>query len=432
MGSGTPPSPSGGGTRLAGGALIGLAIGVMNVATYVSTVLAARLLGPREYGGFAAFTGLLLVLGVLMLGLQATGARRVAAHPERVGEIEATLLRVTYRSAWVLLGVCALLTPVFEAALDLRSWATAALVALVAWPMTAVGGVAGILQGERRWLPLAGVYLAMGLARLAATLLLLWRPTEAVAAVSMLVGFTAPAVVGRLALRGQAHRRRVGSEQHSPSIVLREVGANSHALLAFFALSNADVILVRLSLDAHDSGLYAGGLILVKSLLFLPQFVIVLAFPALSTAEARRETLTGSVGLVMGLGVLATAATAVLSGVALIFVGGSQYAEIQDRLWLFALLGTVLSTVQLLVYSVVARQSRRSVYAVWAALAAVAVGVMAAGSVTGTVLTVLAVDSALLAVLVAGSWWRLRDDDVRRGAGAGAASPVGGSSHTSG
>ena len=93
-------SPSRAPSLMAGGASIALAIAVMNLATYASTMLAARLLGPREYGAFAAFTALLLVLGVLMLGLQTAGARRVAADPEHVGQIEGMLLRVTYRCAW--------------------------------------------------------------------------------------------------------------------------------------------------------------------------------------------------------------------------------------------------------------------------------------------------------------------------------------------
>ncbi len=408
---------------LASGASIALAIAVMNLATYASTVLAARLLGPREYGGFAAFTGLLLVLGVLMLGLQTAGARRVAADPDRVGQIESMLLRVTYRCAWVLLGICALLTPVFEIVLDLRSWVTAALVALVVWPMTLVGGVSGILQGERRWPPLALLYLTMGLSRLVATLVLLWQPTETVAAFSMLVGFVVPALVGWLALHSGAVRRDAsGTGEHTATSVLREVGTNSHVLLAFFALSNADVILVRAVLDSHDAGLYAGGLILVKSLLFLPQFVIVVAFPSLATAEARRTTLTRSVALVLGLGAVGTAAAWVLSSVALVFVGGRDYAEIQDRLWLFAVLGTVLSTIQLLIYSVVARQSRRTVYLVWAALAAVALGVSQASTVTETLVTVTAVDGVLLVLLLVISWWRLREDD-QEARSAAAASP---------
>jgi O-antigen/teichoic acid export membrane protein len=388
-----------------------VAIGVMNVATYAATLLAARLLGPKAYGGFAAVTGLLLVVGVVMLGLQTTGARRVAASPDHVSEIERSLMRVSYRAAWVLAGVCLLLTPVFDTALHLQSTATAAIVALAVWPMTIVGGEAGILQGERRWVPLAGIYLSMGVARIAATMLLLWRPEEWVAALSMAIGFAGPAVVGWLALRRFAHlRSHESSGHHHERAILREVGANSHALLAFFALSNADVILSRFVLDTHSSGLYAGGLILVKSLLFLPQFVIVVAFPSMSTQEARRVTLVKSVALILALGIVATVAVWALSGLALIFIGGSAYSGIQDQLWVFAVLGTVLSTVQLLVYSVVARQSRRAVYLIWVALAVLALAVTQADSVTAMVVTVCTVDTALMLALLALSWWHLRHD----------------------
>ena len=51
----------------------------------------------------------------------------------------------------------------------------------------------------------------------------------------------------------------------------------------------------------------------------------------------------------------------------MVFVGGDEYAEIESQLWLFAVLGTVLAMLQLLVYSVLARQGQRSVYLVWAA-----------------------------------------------------------------
>ena len=50
--------------------------------------------------------------------------------------------------------------------LRLDSLVTAALVALAAVPLTVMGGQAGILQGERRWLALAVVYVASGVPRL--------------------------------------------------------------------------------------------------------------------------------------------------------------------------------------------------------------------------------------------------------------------------
>ncbi len=51
--------------------------------------------------------------------------------------------------------------------LRLESIVPALLVALSAVPLTMVGGQAGILQGERRWLALGILYLSMGVPRLA-------------------------------------------------------------------------------------------------------------------------------------------------------------------------------------------------------------------------------------------------------------------------
>src|SRR6476469_6372022 len=47
--------------HLRGGAGLAVAMGVMNVASYLFLILAARVLGPRDYGAFAALMGLLLV-----------------------------------------------------------------------------------------------------------------------------------------------------------------------------------------------------------------------------------------------------------------------------------------------------------------------------------------------------------------------------------
>jgi O-antigen/teichoic acid export membrane protein len=266
--------------------------------------------------------------------------------------------------------------------------------------MTVMGGQAGILQGERRWLPLSMVYVANGVPRLVIGFALIaWHPTELSAMLGVVLGQFAPVVVGWWALRHERHPGEVG-DHHNLRPVIREVVHNSQALLAFFALSNADVIVARNVLDDHDAGLYAGGLILTKAVLFLPQFVVVLAFPAMSSASERRKALTRSLGLVAALGVVATLGAWLLSGLALVFVGGQDYAEIQSQLWLFAVLGTVLAMLQLLVYSVLARQGQRSVYLVWAALVALVAAGLTVSTVDGLLAVVLTIDLALLAALV--------------------------------
>ena len=91
---------------------IAVAMAVMNVATYAFTVLAAYVLGPKQYGALAGLMATLLVLSVVQLGLQATGARRIAAEPEHAGEVEAVVLRVTYWAA-AAFGVLLLLTAIY-------------------------------------------------------------------------------------------------------------------------------------------------------------------------------------------------------------------------------------------------------------------------------------------------------------------------------
>jgi O-antigen/teichoic acid export membrane protein len=389
---------------------IAVAMGVMNLSTYGFTIIAARVLGPQSYGALASLMATLLVIGVLQLSLQATAARRISAEPHHVAQIEKTVLGVTYRASLLIGGVLLVLTPLVNRVLKLDSLATAALVAIAAVPLTMMGGQAGVLQGERRWWPLAVMYVASGVPRLAiGTSLILWHPNETAAMLGVALGAVPPVLLGWWALR----RRRVpgvSSETHGFRLVLRETVHNGQALFAFFALSNADVIVARNVLGGHDAGLYAGGLILTKAVLFLPQFVIVVAFPSMSTSDERRRALIRSLTVVGALGVCATLAALVLKNVALVFVGGGDYQEIASTLWVFAILGTALSMLQLLVYSVLARQGRRAVYLVWAAfLAVVGVGYFLS-SLHALITLVVTTDLVLLALLLGVSLYSLRKD----------------------
>lgn len=384
-----------------GSGTIAVAIGVMNVATYGFTVLAARVLGPVPYGALAGLMATLLVLSVIALGLQTTTARRIASSPEHAPEISRSMLSLSWRVALGLALLLVLATPVTRVLLRLDGWLPAALLGVAALPLTLIGGASGVLQGQRRWRPLAAVHIAVGGTRLVfgATAILL-TPTETAAMLGVTFGLLSSAAVGEVLARrelAQGRHDRVGPPQVG---LLRESARNASALLAFLALGSIDVVLARHRLDPDDAGLYAAGLILTKAVLFLPQFVVVLAFPSLSLAAERRRTLIRALALVAALGAAATAGALVLSSWALVFVGGADFAAVEDRLWLFALAGTVLAMVQVLVYSEVARQGRRQTTLV--VLALVVLTGLALGTVstlTGLILVVLAVDALLLAGL---------------------------------
>jgi O-antigen/teichoic acid export membrane protein len=382
-----------------------VSISVANVSTYGFTVLAARALGPHEYGAVAALLATILVVGVLQLGLQATAARRVSAEPEHRAEIEHEIIRVGSRAALGLGLALLVLSPLVERLLRLDNVVTAVWLAAAAVPLTLMGAQAGILQGERRWAALSMVYLAVGIPRVAVGgAFIAWRPDQTAAIAGVALGAVFPAVVGWWALRSGASfvpgETPATQRRHPTREVLGEIAHNSQALLAFLALSNADILVARHALDSQDAGIYAAGLILAKAMLFLPQFVVIVAFPSMSTESSRGRALRRSLLVVGLLGVVGVTGAFLLRSLALVFVGGSAYTEISDRLWLFALLGTILSLLQLLVYAVLARSGRRPVLLVWAAFLVVLLVGLTTSSVTGLLTLVLVCDTALLVALL--------------------------------
>jgi O-antigen/teichoic acid export membrane protein len=386
--------------RLRSGAVIAVAMGIMNLSTYGYTVLVAHTIGKEAYGAFSALMGALLVIGVLSLGLQATGARRISAAPDQVVAIERVVLDVGLRSALILGAVCILLAPVLNAVLHLHSLPTALLVGVSAIPLTYMGAQAGVLQGERRWEALSALYIAQGVGRVGFGLFLImvW-PTEFAAMAGVALGCWLPVLVGWLALRAQ--RVHVPHSDGHPGLdLLREVAHSSQALLAFFALSNADIIVARATMSDSEAGLYAAGLIMAKAILFLPQFVVVYAFPSLSQESTSRRTLLLALSMSAGLGLVGVVATLMFPDLALLFVGGNDFEAIANDLWKFAVVGTLLAMIQLLVYSALARRQGRAVILIWTALVVLVALAFAVNTANSLVLVVMAIDSALFLTLL--------------------------------
>ena len=353
--------------------------------------------------------GLLMVVSVLSLGLQATGARRVAASPGDLDRIESEVLAASYRSAVVLAVVCLAAVPAITLTLRLDTWLTAALLAVTALPVTVMGGQGGILQGERRWLPLAGIYLTTGLGRIAfgAAGLLLWRDSLG-AMVGVAVGAFVPVLVGGGAAPSRPDHRPRSRAQGPPDALPHELGPRRGLPRGRPQLARAARLLRALQRRrAHRPGrarrppgrLYAGGLILAKAV-SLPQFVVVVAFLSMAAAGTRRSGHLKALGLVLAIGAVATVGAYVLAGLAVTFVGGSAYAELHDLIWAFAAIGTLLSMIQLMVYGVVAWQSQRAVYVLWGALLVLAACAPLLDSPVALLATVAAVETTVPALLV--------------------------------
>ena len=379
----------------------------MNVAAYAFTLVAARRLGPDGYSVVAALMGVVLVVNVLALGVQATTARHVAQHgddPRTATE----MVRTAVRSAVALGALCLVLSPIAARLLRLDSWLTAATVAVTAAALTVTGAQLGILQGHQNWRAFAGLCLTTGAGRLlvGGTAVVLW-PTPLGAMTGVALGALLPLVVGRRLTRSPA-ALPVGAvgvaTPRRPHGILRDVLHDSHTLLAFFALTQVDVFAARVVLPADEAGIYASGLILTKAVLFLPTFVTVMAFPTLARRTGPRHLHLAGLGVILGIGLGAVAGTVLLPRLSLAFVGGPAYAAVEPDLWLFAVLGTVIAMIQLLVQTALARAHRHAVWWIWGALAVVLSAVTFVSTGHALLLLVLGVDTVLLAVLVRVTW----------------------------
>lgn len=382
--------------RVSGGATVAAGMMAMNVALYGFNVLAARGLLPKEFGALTALFGIILVGNVASLGLQAATARRIAVEPERAGDIISVTIRVTVSTAALVSGVIAASTVALTPLLKLDSYWPVVLCGATLFPLTVMGAQSGIAQGTSRWRSLTAIYIANGVGRLAvgAAAIAIHPGVDSVM-IGIALGAWLPVLAGSHLVFLQRSSRALISRRG----LVREAALGTHALLAYFVLSNADSLIARNLFGTHQSGLYASGLIIAKGALFLPQFVSVVFFPTLARAEsllARRKAAL----LVAAFGALTVLLTAVLPRLALIFVGGDKYEAIMSRLWLFALAGSALAIVHLLTFDALARHAHGIAVMLWVAVAAVfacAYGFNV--GITGLVITMAAV-AAVLATIV--------------------------------
>ncbi|MGA8988670.1 polysaccharide biosynthesis protein [Aeromicrobium sp.] len=380
---------------MTGGTLVAAGMMTMNITVYGFNVVSARILVPREFGALTALFGILLVGAVASLGLQAVTARRLAVDPAHRDDIISATVRVTVLVASFVGLVVAASTVVLTPALKLDSHWPVILCGATLIPLTVMGAECGIAQGTSRWGALTAVYIGNGVGRLTGgSIALLISPTVNSAMIGIAIGSWLPALAGARLLVGHASGVPISRRP-----LLTEALFSTHALLAYFVLSNMDSLIARNRFDVHESGLYASGLILAKAALFFPQFISVVLFPDLARATTHHARLR-AVSLVAGFGSLAVLATAALPHLALILVGGDKYDEITGRLWLFAIAGSVLAIVHLLVFDALARHAHGIVVMIWAAVAAVLAVAYGLGvGITGLVLTMALVAAALATVV---------------------------------
>jgi len=374
---------------------------VANLCGYAFNVGATRLLGPSRYGALGALLGLVLIFNVVALGIQAVVARRLAG--EEPGDVPPGIVRGGLALALVV-GMAAVAgAPAVTHWLHLASMRPAVLLGLAMIPLTVFGLLQGILQGAHRFAALGGVYVIAALGKVGGGLAgVYFDRTVAGAVLGLCLGSAVAAAACWLWLRPPLSWS--GGET-----LMGETLHATHAFLAFFVLTNVDVLLARHYLDAEPAGLYAAGAVIAKGAFWLPQFVPVLAFPRMADAKRRSSVIRTSFLVVAAAGMAVSLICFVFGGLVVRAVGGPSYAGLAGDAWLFAALGGSFACCQLLLYGRLAGHDRLAALAVWAATAGLAAVVALARHDSLQMVVTTALVSACLLV-AAGVAAQLRRD----------------------
>jgi O-antigen/teichoic acid export membrane protein len=342
--------------------LVSLALAGNNGASYLVTVVAARTLAPAVFGEFSSLLAVLVVGVVPAMGVQTVVALRIARARDGAPMETGSLFSLAATTSFVVTLVSLAMVPVLLAVLHLESPFSALWLAASLAPLTLLGLFHGILQGTRRFAVLAVLIVLEGIGKIGGTLigLLVARTSEAALA-GTAIGSVIVVVIGWL-ICGRPLPVS-GGVQH-----LGQVLHAAQAMFALVLLVNVDLVLARHHLPPADAGQYAIGAVVTKIAYWLPQAVGVVVLPRLANAEGRRRTVPIAL-------VVCAALDAVVLAVALLFgstvvglIGGARYTSSTLAVWPFAVVGSLLALVQILLFSRIASADRKSTALVWAAV----------------------------------------------------------------
>lgn len=345
--------------------LVSVAVAGNQAASYLLNVAAARLLAPAAFGELGSLLAVLVVGAVPAMGLQTVSALRVARIRERnplTARDNGQLLMLGLATSATITVVTLAAAPLLMLLLHLDSVLPVVLVAGSLSSITLIGLSYGTLQGSGRFTAMAGLLVFEAFGRIGGTVVGLVVFRDATGA---LAGTAVGALV--VALAGWVVCGRARPVRHERGHV-GEVVHVVQAMLALVLLVNLDLVLARHNLPADDAGEYAVGAIVAKIAYWFPQAVAILVLPRLASAGQRRRVVPIALGICAALDALVVLGASAFGPTVVSLVGGADYAANPFPVWPFAVVGSMLSLVQILLFSRIASADRRSTALIWLAV----------------------------------------------------------------
>jgi O-antigen/teichoic acid export membrane protein len=341
--------------------VLGAALLAANASNYLIAVAASHRLSTSSYGLFSALLAVLLVASIPSLALQAVVARRTTLEGWPRSQAIRTGSLTGLASAVVLMAA----TPLLRDFLHVPHGGIALVwIALGLVPLNLLACVQGQLQGSEAFTRLSVLVVVVGVGRLLGGLLPLVAgggPAWVMAGIA-----SSGAIVATVAIRLATPR---GLPTDGPAgRVAPELVRATVSMGALLLLANLDLLLARHLLPSRASGHYAAGSVVAKVAFWLPQAVPLTALPRLSRATGRERALREAAVVTAVVALASIAVTTAAGPVLLARTFGPDYRDIGQLAWLFAIQGSALAGVQLLIVDDIANRRMSVVPLVLAAI----------------------------------------------------------------
>jgi O-antigen/teichoic acid export membrane protein len=262
--------------------------------SYLANAAVGRLLGPTNYSVYTAMVSLILMLGAVTAVIQTVTTNYVARlrADEQMPDVGALLVYLLRQLLlWGLAAVVivwALGRPL-AALLHLPSTVPVWVVATALAPIAVLPVLQGGLRGLERFVPYGINMITLATLRLGTGIGLIVAGWDAVGAIASLpLAYLGTAVLALFWLAGTL-RLRNHSFQPNLSSILGYASYTAASLFSFTALTNMDILFVKLGFAPDQAGLYSAIATIGKITLYLPFAATVLLLPRVAILNARRE-----------------------------------------------------------------------------------------------------------------------------------------------
>ena len=336
--------------------VVGAGLAVPQILAYISSVIAARLLIPSDFGAFGAMQGITQIATPIGLAIQAIAARKqIQSKNKKHHDLLKFGLEVSLAVIIFTLLISVPLSKIFHIDYIVLILTIGAIA-----PFVFISTQLGIAQGKEFYFKLAGIYIVFGIGRsISAIAGMIINPKLISIGIGFFGGTLLSAVIAHFIL-GNSKKFWL-TDRADKSI--NELWKATQALFALYILVNIDVLLARIVLTPEESGIYTVGMLVAKIAFFMPQAITVVLFPKMGKNDSSALRLA-----VLGTTLIGSAYVGfcyLASEFVVNAIGGANYSELYSEIWMFAIEGSLFAVLQVLLYGRIAREDTKVSILLW-------------------------------------------------------------------